>query len=342
MTPDHISLFIVSSQADTEHLQSLLEHIKPLEYEGLVNRIFHDATIEAGANWEQSIRDNLAASDVILLLVSSDFMASEQCYKVEMLTALKLNEQGTARTVPVILRPCLWEDSPFAKLKVLPRNGVQPIISDGWDAPDTPYVETVRDLKNLILELKGLKKERYTRNQNPQDDMPKEEKKTYSLRIFGIPIISWTVSVAAMLLIGIPLVLNMMTNSNDVDPGTDPSNFRNVNTDTIDMSKKDTSATPIVKAPINLEVYQDKVTKKYGYADKLNRDTIPAIYDEALVFKRGLAAVRMKKTWGVIDQQGTDIIANAFDKIITYEKDTILVSLKGKQFKYSRSGERLK
>jgi len=172
--------------------------------------------------------------------------------------------------------------------------------------------------------------------------MPKEEKKTYSLRVFGIPIISWTVSVAAMLLIGVPLVLRMMTNTNEVNPDTDPSNFRNVNTDTINMSKKDTSAIPIVQAPINLEVYQDRITKKYGYADKLNRDTIPAIYDEALVFKRGLAAVRMKKTWGVIDQQGTDIIANAFDKIIAYEKDTIVVSLKGKQFKYSRLGERLK
>ena len=59
------------------------------------------------ATWEGSIDDHLNSADVIVLLVSADFLASDYCYDIEMRRAMKRHEAGEARVIPVILRPCV-------------------------------------------------------------------------------------------------------------------------------------------------------------------------------------------------------------------------------------------
>jgi hypothetical protein len=51
---------------------------------------------------------------------SSDFLASDFCYGVEMTRAMQRHEIGTARVIPVILRPCDWHSAPFGKLLATP------------------------------------------------------------------------------------------------------------------------------------------------------------------------------------------------------------------------------
>ena len=76
-----------------------------------------------GEDFGSEISRNLEDSQIILLLISSDFIASNYCYEAEMERALELHESGKARVIPVILRPCDWQSLPFVKFQALPVNG---------------------------------------------------------------------------------------------------------------------------------------------------------------------------------------------------------------------------
>jgi TIR domain len=73
--------------------------------------------------WDHVISQNLEKSDIVLLLVSIDFINSRYCYDVELDKALELHEQEKVAVIPIILRNCLWSSMPFAKLQALPKDG---------------------------------------------------------------------------------------------------------------------------------------------------------------------------------------------------------------------------
>jgi Uma2 family endonuclease len=60
------------------------------------------------------------SATIILLLISSDFLASEYCYGIEMQHALARHATGEASVIPVILRPVDWHRAPFAHLQCVP------------------------------------------------------------------------------------------------------------------------------------------------------------------------------------------------------------------------------
>src|SRR5689334_19666079 len=106
-----------------EKLRDRLEvHLSALKREGLISG-WHDRKIGAGTEWKDAIDDNLKAANIILLLISADFLASDYCYDVELRHAMEQHEQGNARVIPVILRPCDWKKTIFAKLQPLPTDG---------------------------------------------------------------------------------------------------------------------------------------------------------------------------------------------------------------------------
>lgn len=84
---------------------------------------WHDRRIEPGTDFAGVIDENLEDADVILLLISPYFLASDYCYEIEMTRALERHEAGEARVIPIILDPCDWKSSPFAKLAALPLDG---------------------------------------------------------------------------------------------------------------------------------------------------------------------------------------------------------------------------
>jgi hypothetical protein len=120
----HVStlrLFCSYSHKD-ENLRKQLEiHLKVLHRQGVISS-WHDRLIGAGREWKDQLASNLELADIILLLVSADFLASDYCWGVEMAHALKRHEAGTARVIP-FLRDVNWSRAPFAKLHALPRDG---------------------------------------------------------------------------------------------------------------------------------------------------------------------------------------------------------------------------
>ncbi|MEL6635473.1 MAG: WG repeat-containing protein [Bacteroidota bacterium] len=164
-TPEHINIFIAYTSTDRSFLEELKVHLSVLERLGLVDKVWYNGLVEVGSDWEATVHDALHRSDIILLLVSADFIASDFCYHQEMKQAVRLHEEGRVRTIPIIVRPCLWERAPFAELEVLPRNGL-PISSSDWAHADEPYVQITRTIEDIILDLK-------------QEDRPPDQQKRH-------------------------------------------------------------------------------------------------------------------------------------------------------------------
>jgi nucleoside phosphorylase len=127
-------------------LNQLREYLLPLKRQGLiVDWSDHDVII--ASEWEQEINSHLNSAQLILLLVSADFIASKYCYGKEMLRAIERHEAGEALVVPIILRECLWENTPFGKLQVLPTNG-RPIRS--WLNREDAFKDVANGIREII------------------------------------------------------------------------------------------------------------------------------------------------------------------------------------------------
>src|SRR5438067_12626282 len=113
-----VEIFCCYARKDQELLQILKAHLMPLQRQGLIT-IWSDTDINAGEEWEEEIRQHLTTAQIILLLVSPDFMASEYCYSNEMQRAMERHSLGEAKVIPIILRPVYWQSAPIGKLQAL-------------------------------------------------------------------------------------------------------------------------------------------------------------------------------------------------------------------------------
>ncbi|MEN0004689.1 MAG: FISUMP domain-containing protein [Bacteroidota bacterium] len=147
-TEKTLQIFIAYSRRDVEILEELRIHLKVLERFHKV-KIWYDGLIEAGHDWDQSIKANLHQSDIILLLISQNFLASDYCYDEEMMQALALHEAGKVRAIPIIARRSLWKRTPFARLQVLPKDG-KPIRGNWGEDKELPYIQISEALESVI------------------------------------------------------------------------------------------------------------------------------------------------------------------------------------------------
>jgi hypothetical protein len=110
-----LNLFFSYSHKDEALRDELEVHLAMLKRQGVIS-IWHDRRITAGEDFAGEIDQNLATADIILFLVSPDFIASDYCYDIEVKQALERHETGKAKVIPVILRPCDWKHAPFGHL----------------------------------------------------------------------------------------------------------------------------------------------------------------------------------------------------------------------------------
>src|SRR5947209_5925662 len=116
-----VSIFASYAPQDTALQQELKEHLRSLQQQGLIS-LWADTDSNARTEGEHEVDQHLNTAQIILLLVSPDFLASDYCYDVEMKRALERHERGEARVIPVILRPVHWQEAPLGYLQALPNN----------------------------------------------------------------------------------------------------------------------------------------------------------------------------------------------------------------------------
>lgn len=122
-----IEIFCSYAQEDISWFHKLETHLSLLKRQGLIT-LWRHRLIAPGTDWVKTIDTHLETASVILLLVSADFFSSDYCYGIEMQRALKREVEGSARVIPILVRPVEWHDAPFAHLRTLPTDA-RPIMS---------------------------------------------------------------------------------------------------------------------------------------------------------------------------------------------------------------------
>jgi hypothetical protein len=107
------------------------------------------------SEWEPELQRHLDTADIILLLISADFMASDYCYGKELQRAIERHDHKEARVIPVILRPCDWKipEIPFSKLNALPSNA-ELIVSSKWQYLDEAFEIVAKGIRDVSDQLK--------------------------------------------------------------------------------------------------------------------------------------------------------------------------------------------
>lgn len=143
-----LHVFKSYSHVDDELREELDKHLSVLRREGVINS-WDDRRIGPGEEIHGEIRAHLESADIVLLLVSADFLASDYCYDVEMQRALERHKQGTARVIPVILRPCDWQKAPFGILKACPNDG-KPVVNH--KTHDEGFLQVAQAIRQVATE----------------------------------------------------------------------------------------------------------------------------------------------------------------------------------------------
>jgi hypothetical protein len=117
-----VSVFFSYSHHDEKLRDQIDKQLSILKRQGVVD-VWHDRRIGAGQEFALEIDRHVESDDIILLLVSPDFLASDYCYNIEMRRAMERHEAGEAIVIPVILRACEWKEAPFGKLNATPPDG---------------------------------------------------------------------------------------------------------------------------------------------------------------------------------------------------------------------------
>ena len=144
-----IELFFSYSHRDEALRDELAKHLRLLERQKVLSA-WHDRQITAGSEWAGQIDQHLEQAQIILLLISADFLNSDYCYDIELNRAMERHHQKAAVVIPVILRPVDWQGASFSRLQALPKNA-QPVTT--WDNQDEALADIAKGIRKVVTEL---------------------------------------------------------------------------------------------------------------------------------------------------------------------------------------------
>jgi TIR domain len=142
-------LFLSYSHLDEVYKNKLEKHLALLARLGLVET-WSDRQILPGQQWDDKIRKQLAEADIVLLLVSANFIASDYSYYREMMPALERMDSGPQVVIPIVLSPVDWSAAPFSKVQALPPNG-QPVTT--WTNQDEAWAQVAKGIRGVVEHL---------------------------------------------------------------------------------------------------------------------------------------------------------------------------------------------
>ncbi|MEH2285142.1 MAG: toll/interleukin-1 receptor domain-containing protein [Nostoc sp.] len=145
-------VFFSYSHKDEELRDKLATHLSGLKRQGVISA-WYDRDISAGSQWKREIDDHLNSAQIILLLISADFIDSNYCFEIEMKRAIERHNSGEARVIPIILRPTDWTSLENLKyLQALPKDA-KPITT--WDNLDAAFLDVAQGIRKVVAQMKN-------------------------------------------------------------------------------------------------------------------------------------------------------------------------------------------
>lgn len=175
-----LQLFFSYSHKDESLRDELAKHLTILERQGAIAS-WHDRKILPGEEWDYQINENLNSADIILLLVSSDFLFSNYCWDVELKKAIERHQARETCVIPIILRSVDWSGAPFAKLQALPKNG-EPVVSKYWHSQDEAFTDVAKGIRLVAEKIKREREKLRQQNEAERLQLQSEQEEAHRQR----------------------------------------------------------------------------------------------------------------------------------------------------------------
>lgn len=161
MAESTIELFFSYSHRDEDLRNKLEIHLSILKRQGII-QTWHDRKIEAGTEWANVIDEQMKKADIILLLISPDFLYSDYCYDIELDLAMQRHAAGEACVIPVILRSVDWKGGKFGQLQAFPTDA-KPITS--WTNSDEAFTNVTQGIRIVAEKMRAEKQRKFKAKQ---------------------------------------------------------------------------------------------------------------------------------------------------------------------------------
>jgi len=145
-----LKVFISYAHEDEFYKKELEKRLIPFLRDSALIESWSDGEILGGEEWDQAIKQEIENSQVILFLVSPDFIASEYIQDVEINKALDRYRKGEVIIIPIILRPTDYSDLEISRFQALPKDG-KPIST--WKDQDEAWYDVSIQLKRIFESL---------------------------------------------------------------------------------------------------------------------------------------------------------------------------------------------
>jgi hypothetical protein len=145
-----LKVFFCYARRDEDLLERLEDHLAPLVRQGIIEP-WHAGKVGAGEERDRVVREQLESAELILLLVSASFLASEQG-DAQVVRAMERYKAGQAMVFPILLRPCDWEQTQFKSLRFLPEQVADnpPLPVTKWPDEDEAMLKIVKEIRAVV------------------------------------------------------------------------------------------------------------------------------------------------------------------------------------------------
>ncbi len=147
-------VFFSYSHDDKKHLDDLLTYLKPLQRANKIE-VWTDSQILPGQEWNKSIIDNLHNADIVIMLVSAEFLASSYIWEKELTIAIDNRDKGKTTVIPVILKRCLWDQTILKSYQAIPQDDnakLKPVTQ--WEDRNDAWYNVAQGIIKVVDNMK--------------------------------------------------------------------------------------------------------------------------------------------------------------------------------------------
>lgn len=141
--------FLSYAHGDLRMVEHMRAHLMPLVHSRLTSGIWFDRDLHAGQAWDVEIERAIAGSDIFLLFLSADYLASDYIRDHELPRIRSRAAAANALLISVVLKRCYWEAA-VGGLQAVPtvRGAIRPIRD--WRPVEAGYRAAAEQILNAI------------------------------------------------------------------------------------------------------------------------------------------------------------------------------------------------
>jgi len=147
--PTKPRVFVSYAHEDADLKKRFDTNLRVMERQGVIEK-WTDGEIQPGDRWAEAITEAMNCSQIILFMVSNNFLDSDFIRNTEAPLAIQRMMKGEAVVIPILLRNTPgWKDEKWCSLQALPSD-VKPVEDRSWHSVDAAFADVEARLREMI------------------------------------------------------------------------------------------------------------------------------------------------------------------------------------------------